>query len=78
MIKAREKGIDLTKYRRSLSDADIEEAIRELTEAGVIDEVKKMAADLVADSNKHLSILPLSKERALLMEIGEFFVNRSY
>jgi len=32
----------------------------------------------VADSNKHLSILPPSKERALLMEIGEFFVNRSY
>jgi len=78
MIKARDKGIDLTKYRRDLSDADIKEAIRELTDAGVIDEVKKMAADLVADSNKHLSILPPSKERALLMEIGEFFVNRSY
>ena len=78
MIKAREKGIDLTKYRRDLSDADIDAAIRELTDAGVIDEVKKMAADLVADSNKHLSILRPSKERALLMEIGEFFVTRSY
>ena len=78
MIKAREKGIDLTKYRRDLSDADIDAAIRELTDAGVIDEVKKMAADLVADSNKHLSILPPSKERTLLMEIGEFFVTRSY
>jgi geranylgeranyl diphosphate synthase type I len=78
MIKAREKGIDLQKYRRDLTDADIEAAIKELTEAGVIDEVKKMAADLVAASNKHLSLLPPSKERQLLMDIGEFFVTRSY
>jgi geranylgeranyl diphosphate synthase, type I len=78
MIKAREKGVDLQKYRRELSKADIDAAIKELTEAGVIDEVKTMAADLVASSNKHLSILPASKERQLLMDIGEFFVTRSY
>ena len=78
MIKAREKGVDLQKYRRDLSDADIDAAIKELTDAGVIDEVKKVAADLVAESNKHLSLLPSSKERELLMEIGEFFVTRSY
>jgi geranylgeranyl diphosphate synthase type I len=78
MIKAREKGVDLTKYRHDLSDTEIEEAIRELTAAGVIDDVKAIAANLVADSNKHLAILPPSKERALLMEIGEFFVTRSY
>jgi geranylgeranyl diphosphate synthase type I len=78
MIKAREKGIDLLKYRRELSDADIGAAIKELTDAGVIDEVKKIASDLVADSNKHLAILPPSKERQLLMEIGEFFVTRSF
>ncbi len=78
MIKAREKGLDLSKYRRELSDADIDAAIKELTDAGVIDDVKKIAADLVADSNKHLSVLPPSKERQLLMEVGEFFVTRSY
>jgi geranylgeranyl diphosphate synthase type I len=78
MIKAREKGVDLQKYRRDLSDADIDAAIKELTDAGVIDEVKKVAADLVTESNKHLSLLPSSKERELLMEIGEFFVTRSY
>ena len=78
MIKAREKGLDLKKYQRDLSPADIEAAIRELTDAGVIDEVKKIASDLVADSNKHLSVLPPSKERQLLMDIGEFFVTRSY
>jgi geranylgeranyl diphosphate synthase type I len=78
MIKARENGIDLQKYRRDLSDADIDAAIKELTDAGVIDEVKKVAADLVAESNKHISLLPASKERQLLMDIGEFFVTRSY
>ncbi|MDD3135267.1 MAG: polyprenyl synthetase family protein [Methanoregula sp.] len=78
MIKAREKGVDLAKYRRELTDAEIDMAVKELTDAGVIDEVRQIAADLVADSNKHLAILPPSKERTLLMEIGEFFVTRSY
>lgn len=78
MIKAREKGLDLSKYRRDLSPADIQEAIWELTDAGVIDEVKKVASDLVNASNRHLSVLPPSKERQLLMDIGEFFVTRSF
>jgi geranylgeranyl diphosphate synthase type I len=78
MIKAREKGIDLLKYKHNLSDADIDAVIWELTEAGVIAAVKKKAGDLVADSNKHLSLLPPSKERGLLMDIGEFFVTRSH
>ena len=78
MIKAREKGVDLQKYRHELSDADIDAAIKELTDAGVIDEVRKTAAALVADSRKHVSLLPPSKERELLMDIGEFFVSRSH
>jgi geranylgeranyl diphosphate synthase type I len=78
MIRARGKGIDLTKYRRDLSAADISAAIDELTGAGVIDEVRKVAADLVADSNRLLSLLPVSDERQLLMDIGEFFVTRSF
>jgi geranylgeranyl diphosphate synthase type I len=78
MIKAREKNLDLTKYRRELSKADINAAIQELTGAGVIDEVKDISRKLVADSNRHLSVMPASKERQLLMDIGEFFVTRSY
>jgi geranylgeranyl diphosphate synthase type I len=77
-IKAREKGLDLSKYRRELTDADIDEAIRELTAAGVIDDVKAFMEGLVRDSNKHLSILPPTKERQLLMDIGEYFITRSY
>jgi geranylgeranyl diphosphate synthase type I len=78
MIKAREKGVDLKKYQKVLTPADIRAAIRELTDAGVIDEVKGIALGLVASSNKHLSVLPASMERQLLLDIGEFFVTRSY
>ena len=41
MIKAREKGVDLQKYRRDLSDADIDAAIKELTDAGSLMRSKK-------------------------------------
>jgi geranylgeranyl diphosphate synthase type I len=78
MIRAREKGLDLSKYRRDLSPADISVAIQELTDAGVIDDVKQAASDLVSASNRHLFVLPPSKERQLLMDIGEFFVTRSF
>ncbi|NMB79516.1 MAG: polyprenyl synthetase family protein [Methanomicrobiales archaeon] len=78
MIKAREKGLDLKKYQKDLTPAEIQAAIQELTDSGVIGDVKGIAAALVSDSNRHLSILPASKERQLLMDVGEFFVTRSY
>jgi geranylgeranyl diphosphate synthase type I len=78
MIKAREKGIDLLQYKRDLTDAEINAVIKELTDKGVLADVKKVAQDLVTAGNKHLSLLPPSKGRELLMEIGEFFVTRSY
>ena len=78
MIIARQKGVDLLKYRRELSPADIKAAIKELTDAGVIDAVKKKASDLVADSNRLLMALPPTKERQLIMDVGEFFVTRSF
>ena len=77
MIKAREKGIDLLPYKRELTDAEIDAVINELNDKGVLADVKKVAHDLVSASNKHLSLLPPSKERELLMEMGEFFVTRS-
>jgi geranylgeranyl diphosphate synthase type I len=78
MIKAREKGIDLLPYKRELTDAEIDAVINELNDKGVLADVKKVAHDLVSASNKHLSLLPPSKERELLMEMGEFFVTRSH
>ncbi|HRY74790.1 MAG TPA: polyprenyl synthetase family protein [Methanoregulaceae archaeon] len=77
-IRAREKGLDLSHYKRSLTDTEINAAIEELEDAGVIAEVKATANELVSTSAKHLALLPPSKERELLKEIGEFFVTRSF
>ncbi len=77
-IKAKEKGIDLTPYKRDLTDAEIDEVIAMLDKAGVISDVKEIANGLVAASAKHIAILPQSKERDLLKEVGEFFVTRSF
>ncbi|MGD1005126.1 MAG: polyprenyl synthetase family protein [Methanoregulaceae archaeon] len=77
-IRAREKGIDLSKYKRDLSDADIEEVISILDKVGVIADVKKAATDLVNESNRLLNTLPQSPERELLKDIGKFFVTRSF
>jgi geranylgeranyl diphosphate synthase type I len=52
--------------------------IKELTDKGVLADVRAVAQDLVETGNKHLSLLPPSKERELLMEIGGFFVTRSH
>jgi geranylgeranyl diphosphate synthase type I len=78
MILARNKSIDLLKYRRDLSPGDIRSAIQELTDAGVIDAVKEKAFGLVAESDRLLGALPVSNERSLLMDIGKFFVTRSF
>ena len=77
-IKAKERGIDLSRYRRDLTDAGIDAAIRELEDAGVIAEVTGIATDLVVTSAKQLSILPPTKERELLKETGRYFVTRSF
>lgn len=77
-IKARENEIDLSQYKRDLSDTEIDAVIRMLEDAGVIAEVKKVATDLVAESERLLDMLPPSPERELLKDIGEFFVARSF
>jgi geranylgeranyl diphosphate synthase type I len=77
-IKAREKGIDLSPFKRDLSDAEIDEVISMLNNAGVIEEVRKVATDLVSESNRLLNMLPPSPSRELLRDIGAFFVTRSF
>jgi len=77
-ITAKETGIDLSEYRRDLSDEEIDAVIKRLEDAGVIAGVKAKANELVALSAKHLAILPPSPERELLKQVGEFFVTRSF
>jgi geranylgeranyl diphosphate synthase type I len=77
-IMAREQGIDLTPYRRDLSDREIDEVIEKLERAGVISAVKDVARELVAKGQQRISVLPESTEKALLIEIGDFFITRRF
>ncbi|MDD1717537.1 MAG: polyprenyl synthetase family protein, partial [Methanoregulaceae archaeon] len=73
---AREKGLDLSQYRRTLTDDEIDRVIADLRRLGVIDEVQEKAAELVRSSREIIGILPESDEKRLLNELSEFFVTR--
>ncbi|MDD1656566.1 MAG: polyprenyl synthetase family protein [Methanomicrobiales archaeon] len=75
-IKAREAGIDLTPYRKTLSDPEMDALIARLETAGVIAEVREAAENILEHGRSVLTILPGSDERRLLFELGEYFVTR--
>ncbi|MBN1431242.1 MAG: polyprenyl synthetase family protein [Methanomicrobiaceae archaeon] len=78
-ILAKEKGLDLSKYRKeSLSEEEIDRAIAELDEAGIIDAVRETAIDHVNRAKDMLVIFPDCEERRLLGEITDYFINRSF
>jgi geranylgeranyl diphosphate synthase type I len=77
-IVAAEKGIELAPYKRSLTDDEIDRVIKELEAAGVIDEVRQIALDLVHKAKAGLSVLPESEEKQLIIEMVDFFVTRGF
>lgn len=78
-IIAREKGIDLSKYRKdSLTDEEIHEAIDILTDAGVIEEARNTAMEHVEKARHMLTVFPDCEENRILGEITDYFVNRGY
>jgi geranylgeranyl diphosphate synthase type I len=78
-IKAREKGLDLSKYRgKLLSDREIDEVNAELTRLGVFDDVRAVSARLIAEGSKGITILPESPEKDLLLQLANFFITRGH
>ena len=78
-IFAKEKGIDLSKYRKeNLSNEEIDRAIAELNDAGVIDAVRETAMDHVRRAKETLVVFPDCEEKRLLGEITDYFINRSF
>jgi len=77
-IKAREKGLDLSSYRRKLTATEIADVITLLEDAGIIDEVRAIAVERATVAKEALSILPDTEERRLLGEIADFFIDRSF
>lgn len=78
-ILAKNRGIDLTKYRKpNLSDAEIDEAIRLLEEAGVIADVRNVALERVLRAKKMLTVFPDCDEKDVLLQITDYFVSRGF
>lgn len=77
-IKAREAGIDLSAYRRDLTGSEINDLVRILEDAGVIEYVRKLALEKVETAKLALSVLPESEEKQLLLEMADFFVVRGF
>ena len=78
-ILARDRGIDLSKYRKpSLSDAEIGEAIALLEEAGVIADVRSEALERVERAKRMLTIFPDCDEKDGLLQITDYFVSRGF
>ena len=75
-IKAREAGIDLSPYRRVLSDAEIDRVVGELEACGVIDAVRGVAEELVETGKRNIAVIPRSPEKELLEQVGDFFITR--
>ena len=78
-IIAKEKGIDLSKYRKeSLTDEEIQEAIDILNDAGVIEEARNTAMEHVMKAKHMLTVFPECEESEILGEITDYFINRGY
>ncbi|MCQ1538488.1 polyprenyl synthetase family protein [Methanocalculus taiwanensis] len=77
-IVAEEKGIDLAPYKRNLTDDEIDSIINDLENAGVINEVRQIALDLVYNAKAGLSVISESEEKQLIIEMVDFFVTRRF
>jgi geranylgeranyl diphosphate synthase type I len=78
-IIAREKGIDLSGYRKpDLTNAEIDEAIALLEEGGVLEEVRDVARTRVERAKSMLNIFPDCDEKDCLMQITDYFVSRGF
>jgi geranylgeranyl diphosphate synthase type I len=77
-ITAREKGIDLKPWRRSLSKDDIVSLIALLNEKGVIHSVEQEANDMISSAINGLSVLRDTTEKKLLADLAWYFIKRDY
>ncbi len=77
-ITAKEKGIDLSPYRRALSPDEIAALIALLENKGVIPDVRAYAEKMVTDAVSGLFMLRDSTEKQLLADLAYYFIRRGY
>jgi len=82
-LHAREQGVDVeglveTDSVEAVTEAEIEDAVSRLREAGSIEFAQERARSLVESGKSHLSMLPENDARELLEETADYLIERGY
>ena len=82
-LHAREQGVDVdslveTDDVEAVTEAEIEEAVAVLEEAGSIDYAREKARSLVENGKDQLRVLPDNDARAMLENIADYLIERGY
>jgi len=82
-LHAREQGVDVdslvgTDDVDAVTEAEIDEAVATLTEAGSIEYAKETAEELVENGKDRLAVLPDNDARRLLEQIADYLIERGY
>ncbi|WP_135822515.1 geranylfarnesyl diphosphate synthase [Halostella litorea] len=82
-LHARKQGVDVddlveTDDVDAVTEAEIDEAVAALEEAGSIDYAKETAEELVANGKARLDVLPDNDARRLLEQIADYLIERGY
>ncbi|MFC7210376.1 geranylfarnesyl diphosphate synthase [Natronoarchaeum sp. GCM10025321] len=82
-LHAREHGVDVeslveTDSVEAVTEAEIDEAVARLQEAGSIDYARQTAAELVESGKSRLEVLPENESRELLESLADYLIERGY
>ncbi|WP_248515391.1 geranylfarnesyl diphosphate synthase [Salinarchaeum laminariae] len=82
-LHAREQGVDIanlveTDSVEAVTEAEIDEAVATLQEAGSIEFARERAESLVDSGKSHLEVLPDNEARTLLEQTADYLIERGY
>ncbi|MXV62509.1 polyprenyl synthetase family protein [Natronorubrum sp. JWXQ-INN-674] len=82
-VHARDQGVDIeglvdTNDVDAVTEAEIDDAVSELEEAGSISYANETAQDLVAQGKGRLEVLPDNDARELLCDLADYLIERGY
>jgi geranylgeranyl diphosphate synthase type I len=79
MIHALAAGKEVEIFgKKNASSQEIEAALKTLKASGSIDYARKKAVSLVEEGKEALAVLPDSEAKALLLELADYMISRSY
>ena len=82
-LHARNHGVDVdglvdADAPEDVTEAEVEEAVAVLEEAGSIEYARSLARDLVAEGKEYLQVLPDNEARLRLEQVADYLIERGY